>query len=52
MVVTHGVAWASVFASWMQKLLDDEDTNAFLKSMFSETCRVFKDLAALSVPGI
>jgi hypothetical protein len=52
MVVTHGVAWASVFASWMQKLLDDEDTNAFSKFMFSETCRVFKDLAALSVPGI
>ena len=52
MVVTHGVAWASVFASWMQKLLGDEDTNAFSKFIFSETCRVFKDLAALSVPGI
>ena len=52
MVTVHGGAWASTFASWMQKLLNDDDTAAFSKFMFSETRRVFKDLAALSVPGI
>jgi len=52
MVAIHGAAWASMFATRMQNLLNDEDTAAFSKFMFSETCRVFKDLAALSVPGI
>ena len=52
MVTVHGATWASTFASWMQKLLNDEDTAAFSQFMFSETRRVFKDLTALSVPGI
>ena len=52
MVATHGDAWASMCASRMQKLLNDEDTAAFPKFMFSETCRVSKDLTALSAPGV
>ena len=51
MAEQHGPAWATVFAGWMQSVLDDERSNAFSKFVYDETCRVFHDTAALHVPG-
>ncbi len=51
MVQQHGVTWASVFAKWMQNVLEDERTNAFSTFVYNETCRVFHSIAALHVPG-
>ena len=51
MVNQYGVDWASNFAKWMQQVLDDERSNAFSTFVYNETCRVFKGVAALHVPG-
>ena len=51
MVKEHGANWASLFAKWMQNVLDDESSNAFSKFVYNETCRVFHGTAALQVPG-
>jgi hypothetical protein len=51
MVNQHGADWASVFAKWMQNVLEDDCSNAFSKFVFSETCRAFHGTAALHVPG-
>ena len=51
MVTQHGANWASLFAGWVQKVLDDEGSNAFSLFVYSETCRVFHGTAALHVPG-
>jgi hypothetical protein len=51
MVKQHRAIWASVFAKWMQSVLDDERSNAFSTFVYNETCRVFHGTAALHVPG-
>ena len=51
MVTEHGAEWASVFAKWMQSLLEDERSNAFSTFVYNETRRVFHGTAALHVPG-
>ena len=51
MVRQHGVNWGSLFAKWMQGILEDEATNAFSTFVYNETCRVFQEVAALHVPG-
>ena len=51
MVTQHGVNWASIFAGWVQSVLDDERSNAFSLFVYSESCRVFHGTAALHVPG-
>ena len=51
MVKEHGANWASLFAKWVQNVLDDESSNAFSKFVYNETCRVFHGTAALQVPG-
>ena len=52
MVAEHKGNWASVFSGWVQHVLDDERSNAFSEFVYSETCRVLADSAALQVPGI
>ena len=52
MVAEHKANWASLFAAWMQQVLDDERSNAFSCFVHTETCRVFHGIAALHVPGI
>ena len=51
MVGQHGEKWGSVFASWVQRVLEDESSNAFSKFVYDETCRVFRGVAALQIPG-
>ena len=51
MVTQHGAKWASLFAGWVQNVLDDERSNAFSLFVYNETCRVFHGTAALHVPG-
>ena len=51
MVKQHGANWGSIFAKWMQNVLDDECSNAFSTFVYNETCRVFHGTAALHVPG-
>ena len=51
MVSEHGPNWAPIFAGWVQNVLNDERSNAFSLFAYNETCRVFKDTAALHVPG-
>ena len=51
MVVEHGKHWASQFSGWMQTILEDERSNAFSLFVYDETSRVFRDTAALHVPG-
>ena len=51
MVEQHGADWASVFAKWMQGVLEDEGSNAFSHFVYNETCRVFSGTVALHVPG-
>ena len=51
MVKQHGANWASVFAPWMQNVLNKDCSNAFSTFVYNETCRVFHGIAALHVPG-
>ena len=51
MVKQHGAKWASVFAKWMQNVLEAECSNAFSTFVYNETSRVFHGTAALHVPG-
>ena len=51
MVTEHAANWASLFTGWMQKVLDDEPSNAFSMFVHKETCRVFQAALALHVPG-
>ena len=51
MVTEHKENWAAIFSGWIQGVLDDERSNAFSVFVYNETCRIFKDLAALHVPG-
>jgi hypothetical protein len=50
MVAEHGANWATVFAGWMQEVLNTESGNAFSKFVHNETCRIFNGCAALHVP--
>ena len=50
MVVEHRAEWGLHFTGWMQRILDDEVTNAFSVFVYNETCRIFKGAAALHVP--
>ena len=50
MVVEHKANWATVFAGWMQEVLNSESGNAFSKFVYNETCRIFHGCAALHVP--
>ena len=52
MLKHHAAEWPTVFAKWMQHVLDDETTNSFSKFVHDETRRVFKGIAALHVPGV
>ena len=47
----HGAEWPSVFAKWVQNVMEDERSNAFSTFVHQETCRVFHGTAALNVPG-
>ena len=51
MVTEHKENWATTFMGWIQGVLDDERSNAFSVFAYNETCRIFKDVAALHVPG-
>ena len=51
MVAEHRSNWASVFAGWVQNVLEDERSTAFSLFVYNETCRVFHASAALHVPG-
>ena len=52
MVSQHGANWASVFAGWVQNVLNDERSNAFSEFVYNETRRVFQGVVALHVPGV
>ena len=51
MVIRHGQAWAKTFSGKVQKVLDDERSNAFSVFVYNETRRVFQGMEALPVPG-
>ena len=51
MVREHQDNWGSLFAGWVQTVLNDNRSNAFSLLVYNGTCRVFKDTAALHVPG-
>ena len=51
MVDKYGAAWASTFAGWIERVLEDERSNAFSEFVYNETLRVFHATAALHVPG-
>ena len=51
MVRRHGRAWAKTFSGWVQKVLDNERSNAFSVFVYNETRRVFRGMEALPVPG-
>ena len=51
MVAQHGANWRSVFAGWVQSVLDDKRSTAFSLFVYNETLRVFHASAALHVPG-
>ena len=51
MVTQHGADWPELFATWMQKVLTDQRSNAFSIFVYNETCRTFEGAAALQVPG-
>ena len=51
MVTEHSGNWASVFAGWVQSVLEDERSAAFSLFVYNETRRVFHATAALHVPG-
>jgi hypothetical protein len=50
MVAEHGANWATVFAGWMQEVLNTESGNAFSTFVHNETCRIFNGCLALHVP--
>ena len=52
MLEEHLDNWPEVFAGMMQKLIDDDRSNAFSLFVFNETTRVFKSATALHVPGL
>ena len=43
--------WGSTFASWMQRVVDDDRSNAFSVFVYNETARVLHGTMALYVPG-
>ena len=43
--------WGSTFAIWMQRVVDDDRSNAFSVFVYNETARVFHGTMALHVPG-
>ena len=47
----HGAAWPKTFSGWVQKVLDDERSNAFSMFMYNESRKVFRGMEALPVPG-
>jgi hypothetical protein len=51
MVNQYGAEWGPTFARWMQGVLGDERSVAFSDFVHKETCRVFRDVVALQVPG-
>ena len=51
MLKQHAAEWPTVFAKWMQHVLDDETTNSFPKFVHDETDRVCKGIAVLHLPG-
>jgi len=51
MTEEHGADWATLFAKWVQCVLEDERSNAFSEFVYKETCRVFQTAVALHVPG-
>lgn len=51
MVLEHGTKWADVFSGWLQRVLEDERSNAFSVFVYEESSRVFKGVHALHVPG-
>ena len=51
MVNEYKENWATTFSGWVQGILDDERSSAFSVFVYNETCRIFKDTAALHVPG-
>ena len=54
MLLEHGAEWVRVFASWMQKVLDELDSgtaHAFSAFVHSETRRRLDDQPGLRVPG-
>ena len=54
MLLEHGAAWVRVFASWLQKVLDELDSgtaHAFSAFVHSETRRCLDDQPGLRVPG-
>ena len=51
MVTQHGAEWPELIATWMQKVLRDERSNAFSIFVYTKTCRVFEGAAALQVLG-
>ena len=52
MVHEHKGNWGSVFAGWVQTVLNDNRSNAFSLFVYNETCRVLNATVALHVPGI
>jgi hypothetical protein len=50
MVAEHKANWATVFAGWMQEVLNTDSDNAFSKFVYNESCRIFHGSAALHVP--
>ena len=52
MVHEHTGSWGSVFAGWVQTVLNDNRSNAFSLFVYNESCRVSNATVALHVPGI
>jgi len=55
MLLEHGAEWVRVFASWLQKVLDELDrgtAHAFSAFVHSETRRCLDDQPGLRVPGL
>ena len=54
MLLEHGAGWVRVFASWLQKVLDELDSgtaHAFSAFVHSETRRRLDNQPGLRVPG-
>ena len=50
MVAEHKAKWGSVFAGWVQGVLDNENNNAFSVFVYNETVRCFSGDAGLALP--
>ena len=50
MLTEHKGKWPTVFASWMQNVMNSGATNAFSVFVYDETRRLFSGSAALHVP--